>query len=139
VFLNVCVLFCLVVIINGEIVPDSDPRAKAARGQSASPGGGSSAPRQRSFGARVAQVGQPAESSSSSSSGDAGSSSSGLQGARQGWGQSGRPRGGQQSGNTAAAASPAGPGTGGPLDQVAVFLGIQVFFKVFCMHFREYY
>mmetsp|Transcript_42524 Transcript_42524/g.78821 ORF Transcript_42524/g.78821 Transcript_42524/m.78821 type:complete len:156 (-) Transcript_42524:244-711(-) len=92
----------MVVIINGEIVQDNDPRAAKARGGTA--GSSGSGARERQFGARIASV-------VSSSGNDEGAG--------------GNAAGGGGSGSVRAAPPPAGRQGGGPLDQLAEMVGVK--------------
>mmetsp|Transcript_36927 Transcript_36927/g.74982 ORF Transcript_36927/g.74982 Transcript_36927/m.74982 type:complete len:153 (+) Transcript_36927:126-584(+) len=89
----------MVVIINGEIVQDNDPRAAKARGGTA--GSSGSGARERQFGARIASVG----SSSGNDEGAGGNAGGG--------------------GSVRAAPPPAGRQGGGPLDQLAEMVGVK--------------
>ena len=110
----ICLLRQLVVIINGEIVPDSDPRARTKRGQSSA-----APPLQRTFGARVATVG-----GSSAGGGDSTSStSSSGSGGSGGWGAGADA--GSRGGGRASPAARGGGATSGPLQSLEAALGIE--------------
>ena len=111
---------CTVVIINGEIVQDSDPRARAARGQQPAVSPRQDQATQRGFGARVARVGEGGDFAGGQQGGGSGSGGRGWGGGATRAGAAAAPRGGGSAGGGVGAVGD------GPLVAVAKMLGIEV-------------
>ena len=125
----------MVLILNGEVLQDNDPRAIAHRKKSSGGGGssggsgggggrGGGGGAGSRFGARIARVG---EESTDNGNGQA-HSNSGNNSSRGGWGGAGGSTGGGRNSSGGGGGGSGGGGGGrppGPFEQLAVMLGVE--------------